>query len=88
MQALQRHACYHVFACSDVNDPLAGRLNSLEYVEEEMPGFLAATREWFRFDSFCSVVDPNVLKLDHKLCPTLDPNVINFGRKISNFVLI
>jgi inorganic pyrophosphatase len=36
---------------ADRNDPLAERLNSLEDVEEEMPGFLAATREWFRFIS-------------------------------------
>jgi len=32
----------------DVNDPLAAQLNNLEDVEKEMPGFLDATREWFR----------------------------------------
>jgi len=32
----------------DVNDPLAEKLNNLEDVEKEMPGFLDATREWFR----------------------------------------
>ena len=32
----------------DVDDPLAASLNNLEDVEKEMPGFLAATREWFR----------------------------------------
>jgi len=31
-----------------VNDPLAERLHNVEDVEREMPGFLAATREWFR----------------------------------------
>eukprot|EP00088_Acartia_fossae_P035822 TRINITY_DN3693_c0_g1_i2.p1 TRINITY_DN3693_c0_g1~~TRINITY_DN3693_c0_g1_i2.p1 ORF type:complete len:382 (+),score=81.08 TRINITY_DN3693_c0_g1_i2:34-1179(+) len=32
----------------DVTDPKADKLNSLEDVEKEMPGFLNATREWFR----------------------------------------
>ena len=32
----------------DTEDPLAGELNDLEDVERLMPGFLAATREWFR----------------------------------------
>jgi len=32
----------------DVNDPLAESLNSLEDVENEMPGFLNITRDWFR----------------------------------------
>ena len=32
----------------DTEDPLAGELNNLEDVERVMPGFLAATREWFR----------------------------------------
>jgi len=32
----------------DVTDPLAADLNSLEDVEKAMPGFLAATRDWFR----------------------------------------
>jgi len=31
-----------------VNDPLAEKLNDINDVEEHMPGFLAATREWFR----------------------------------------
>jgi hypothetical protein len=41
--------CLYLFV--DVTDPLAERLNSLADVEEEMPGFLAATRDWFRFES-------------------------------------
>jgi len=32
----------------DVSDPLAGEVNSLADVERVMPGFLTATREWFR----------------------------------------
>jgi len=32
----------------DVEDPLAASLNSLEDVEQQMPGFLNDTREWFR----------------------------------------
>jgi len=32
----------------DVNDPLAADLNNLEDVEKAMPGFLDATRDWFR----------------------------------------
>eukprot|EP00092_Neocalanus_flemingeri_P008812 GFUD01009485.1.p1 GENE.GFUD01009485.1~~GFUD01009485.1.p1 ORF type:complete len:367 (-),score=120.82 GFUD01009485.1:305-1405(-) len=32
----------------DVTDPLAAELNNLEDVEKAMPGFLAATRDWFR----------------------------------------
>ena len=32
----------------DVDDPLAAELNTLEDVERVMPGFLAATREWFK----------------------------------------
>ena len=32
----------------DVNDPQAADLNNLEDVERLMPGFLAATRDWFR----------------------------------------
>lgn len=32
----------------DTEDPLAEELNNLEDVERVMPGFLAATREWFR----------------------------------------
>jgi len=32
----------------DTEDPLASELNNLEDVERVMPGFLAATREWFR----------------------------------------
>jgi len=32
----------------DTEDPLAAELNNLEDVERVMPGFLAATREWFR----------------------------------------
>jgi nucleosome-remodeling factor subunit len=32
----------------DINDPLAASLSSLDDVEKAMPGFLQATREWFR----------------------------------------
>ena len=32
----------------DVTDPLAEKLNDLEDIEREMPGFLDATVEWFR----------------------------------------
>jgi len=31
-----------------VNDPLAERLNDIQDIEQYMPGFLDATREWFR----------------------------------------
>ena len=40
-----------------MKDPLAARLNNLEDVEAEMPGFLANTREWFRFHSLPIVLD-------------------------------
>ena len=36
----------------DVTDPLAAELNNLEDVERLMPGFLAATRDWFRWDIY------------------------------------
>jgi len=32
----------------DVNDPMAEKLNDITDVDLHMPGFLAATREWFR----------------------------------------
>ena len=32
----------------DVDDPMAAELNNLEDVEKLIPGFLAATREWFK----------------------------------------
>jgi len=32
----------------DVNDPLAAELNDVNDIEKHMPGFLAATVEWFR----------------------------------------
>jgi len=32
----------------DVTDPLADKLNNMEDVDREMPGFKEATREWFR----------------------------------------
>ncbi|XP_033743382.1 inorganic pyrophosphatase-like [Pecten maximus] len=32
----------------DVNDPLAEKLNDVEDIEKEMPGFLKATVEWFK----------------------------------------
>jgi len=34
--------------CIDVNDPLASEMNDIDDVEKHMPGFLAATHEWFR----------------------------------------
>jgi len=34
--------------CIDVTDPAAASLNSLEDVHNHMPGFLDATRDWFR----------------------------------------
>ncbi|GJJ77929.1 inorganic pyrophosphatase [Entomortierella parvispora] len=32
----------------DVNDPLAEKLNDIEDIEKNMPGFIDATRDWFR----------------------------------------
>jgi len=32
----------------DVTDPLAEKLNDIEDIEREMPGFIAATVEWFK----------------------------------------
>ena len=32
----------------DVKDPLAEKLNDIEDVEKHMPGFIDATRDWFR----------------------------------------
>ena len=32
----------------DINDPLAEKLNDIEDVEKNMPGFIDATRDWFR----------------------------------------
>ncbi|KAG0204202.1 Inorganic pyrophosphatase [Mortierella sp. GBA30] len=32
----------------DVNDPLADKLNDVEDVERHLPGFIDATRDWFR----------------------------------------
>jgi hypothetical protein len=40
---------HRLYLFIDVTDPLAERLNNLADVEEEMPGFLAATRVCFRF---------------------------------------
>ncbi|XP_070187898.1 uncharacterized protein [Littorina saxatilis] len=33
----------------DINDPLADKLNDIDDVKKEMPGFLHATYEWFRY---------------------------------------
>ena len=33
--------------CIDVTDPLAEKLNDVSDIETHMPGFLAATVEWF-----------------------------------------
>lgn len=35
--------------CIDVNDPLASKLNDIGDVDREMPGFLRATYEWFKY---------------------------------------
>lgn len=32
----------------DVNDPLASKLNDIEDVENNLPGLIRATSEWFR----------------------------------------
>ena len=32
----------------DVNDPLASKLNDVEDVENNLPGLIRATNEWFR----------------------------------------
>ena len=32
----------------DVNDPLAEKINDIPDIEREMPGFIAATVEWFK----------------------------------------
>lgn len=32
----------------DITDPLAANLNDIEDIEKHMPGFLAATVEWFK----------------------------------------
>lgn len=32
----------------DVNDPLASKLNDIEDVENNLPGLIRATNEWFR----------------------------------------
>lgn len=34
--------------CINVNDPMASKLNDIEDVETNMPGFLDATRDWFK----------------------------------------
>lgn len=34
--------------CIDVTDPLAEKLNDVSDIEANMPGFLAATVEWFK----------------------------------------
>jgi len=34
--------------CIDVTDPDADKMNDIDDVEKVKPGFLAATREWFR----------------------------------------
>jgi len=38
--------------CIDRNDPLAGQLNDIGDVEKVMPGYLEATRDWFRIYKF------------------------------------
>ena len=32
----------------DINDPLASKLNDIEDVENNLPGLIRATNEWFR----------------------------------------
>lgn len=45
----------------DARDPLAASLNDIADVDKAMPGFLAATRSWFRYykvpDITCSSRD-------------------------------
>jgi len=48
----------------DVNDPIAAKLNTLEDVEREMPGFLQATREWFRIYKMPDGKPENVFAFD------------------------
>lgn len=43
----------------DVRDPLAVKLNSVEDVEKHMPGYLAATVEWFRIYKIPAGSPPN-----------------------------
>jgi len=50
--------------CIDVTDPLADKLNSLEDIDNEMPGFLNATREWFRIYKMPDGKPPNNFGLD------------------------
>ena len=38
----------------DVNDPLASKLNDIEDVENNLPGLIRATNEWFRCVRFPS----------------------------------
>jgi len=44
----------------DVNDPLAPELNNVDDIEKHMPGFLAATVEWFRIYKIPDGKPPNV----------------------------
>ena len=41
----------------DVKDPQAKDLNNLEDVERLMPGFLAATRDWFMWELCLASLD-------------------------------
>ncbi len=53
----------------DVADPLAEKLNDIDDVEREMPGFLAATVEWFKI---------------YKMPDGKPPNEFAFGGKPKN----
>jgi hypothetical protein len=48
----------------DVKDPIADKLNTLDDVEREMPGFLQATREWFRIYKMPDGKPENVFAFD------------------------
>jgi len=48
----------------DVNDPLADKLNSMDDVDREMPGFKEATREWFRIYKMPDGKPENVFGFD------------------------
>ncbi|KAK7502056.1 hypothetical protein BaRGS_00006808 [Batillaria attramentaria] len=61
----------------DVNDPLAAKLNDIRDVDKEMPGFLRATYEWFRY---------------YKMPDSKPENTVHWGGdckdKVSAFVVI
>lgn len=50
----------------DVNDELAPKLNDIEDIETHMPGFLAATVEWFKIYKMPDGKPPNDFAFDAK----------------------